>query len=136
MTDFLMLLGKLCDFINGVVIEWYIFNLIFKTSNLNKHIMINILNYGCKWCICYHCIHCNEENVAYYLMWCTKKKNKLVKPYHNGDYTYQSGDMVLMGCFFEKVKKWVIILSIYFFMLEYISCQYNYLVIVVWIQLT
>jgi len=44
--------------------------------------------------------HDNQENVAYYLMWCTQMKSRLVRPYKDGEFTYQSGDLVVMGHFF------------------------------------
>ena len=32
-------------------------------------------------------------------------KSKLVQPYVDGEFTYQVGDLVVMGHFFEKVKR-------------------------------
>jgi len=46
----------------------------------------------------------NEEKVEYYLMRSTQIKNCLVQPYQHGPFTYQIGDLVVMGHFFEKVK--------------------------------
>ena len=47
----------------------------------------------------------NDEHVAYFLMWCTHIKSRLVRPYVNGEFMYQVGDLVVMGQFFEKVRR-------------------------------
>ena len=47
----------------------------------------------------------NDEHVAYFLMRCTQIKRRLVWPYVDGEFTYQVGDLVVMGHFFEKVKR-------------------------------
>ena len=44
----------------------------------------------------------NDEHVAYFLMQCTQIKSRLVHPYVDGEFTYQVGDLVVMGNFFEK----------------------------------
>ena len=44
----------------------------------------------------------NDENVAYFLMQCTQIKSRLVRPYVDGDFTYQVGDLVVMGHFLKK----------------------------------
>ena len=46
----------------------------------------------------------NDEHVAYFLMRCTQIKSRLVRPYVDGEFTCQVGDLVLMGHFFEKLK--------------------------------
>ena len=43
----------------------------------------------------------NDEQVAYFLMRCTQIKSRLVCPYVDGEFTYQVGDLVAMGHFFE-----------------------------------
>ena len=63
-------------------------------------------------------------------------KSGLVRPYEDGQFTYHIGDMVVMGHFFEKVKKHGGHIIYRYFMHEYISCQYNHLVVVAWISLT
>jgi hypothetical protein len=78
----------------------------------------------------------NEENVAYYLMRCTQIKSRLVRPYQDGDFTYQSGDLVVMGHFFEKVKKQGDYIIYRDFMPDYISCQYSHLVVAARIHLS
>ena len=47
----------------------------------------------------------NQENVAYYLMRCTQIKRRLVRPYKDGEFMYQIGDLVLKGHFFDRLKK-------------------------------
>ena len=47
----------------------------------------------------------NDEHVAYFLLRCTEIKNRLVRPYVNGEFTYKVGDLVVMGQFFEKVRR-------------------------------
>ena len=47
----------------------------------------------------------NDKLVAYFLMWCTQIKSRLVRPYVDGEFTYQVGDLVLMVHFFEKSEK-------------------------------
>ena len=78
----------------------------------------------------------NQENVSYYLMWCIEVKSRLVWPYEDGKFTYQADEMVVMGHFFEKVKKQDDYIIYKYFMPQYISFQYNHLVIVVRISLT
>ena len=56
-------------------------------------------------------------------------KNGSVRPYEDGKFTYQIGDMVLMGHFFENVKKQGGHITYRDFLLEYISYQYNHIVI-------
>ena len=47
----------------------------------------------------------NGDNVVYYLMRCTQIKSGLVRPYQYGEFTYQTCNLVVMGHFFEKLKK-------------------------------
>ena len=47
----------------------------------------------------------NDEHVAYFLMHCTQIKSRWVRPYVDGEVTYQVGDLVMMGHFFEKVRR-------------------------------
>ena len=47
----------------------------------------------------------NVEHVAYFLMQCPQIKSKLVRPYVNGEFTYQVGDLVVIGHFFLKSEK-------------------------------
>ena len=77
----------------------------------------------------------NEENVAYDLMRCTQIKSRLVRPYLDGEFTYQTGDQVVMGHFFEKLKKHDNYIKYKYFKHEFISCQYSHLVVVAQIQL-
>ena len=44
----------------------------------------------------------NDEHVAYFLMQYTQIKSRLVRPYVDGEFMYQVGDLVVMGYFFEK----------------------------------
>ena len=71
----------------------------------------------------------NDEHVAYFLMQCTQIKSRMVRPYVDGDFTYQVGDLVVMGHFFEKVKRQGDYIIYKDFMPEYISCQYSHLVV-------
>ena len=74
--------------------------------------------------------------MAYFLMWCTQIKSRLVRPYVDGEFTYQVGDLLVMGCIFEKVpirrSDYIIYRD---FMPEYISCQYSHLVVAAQIHL-
>ena len=63
----------------------------------------------------------NDEHVAYLLMRCTQIKSRLVQPYVDGEFTYQVGDLVVMGHFFEKVRRQGGYIIYRYFMLEYIS---------------
>ena len=77
----------------------------------------------------------NVEHVAYFLMRCTQIKSRLMWPYFDEEFMYQVGDLVVMGHFFEKVRRqgdYVIYIDL---MLEYISCQYSHLVVVARIHL-
>ena len=65
----------------------------------------------------------NVEHVAYFLMWCTQIKSRLVRPYVDGDFTYQVGDLVVMVHFFEKVRRHGDYIIYRDFMHEYISYQ-------------
>ena len=47
----------------------------------------------------------NDEHVAYFLMQCTQIKSRLVQPYVDRGFTYQVGDLVVLGHFFEKVRR-------------------------------
>ena len=64
----------------------------------------------------------NDNHVAYFSMRCTQIKSRLVRPFVNGELSYQIGDLVVMGHFFEKVRQgdYIIYRD---FMPEYISCQ-------------
>ena len=77
----------------------------------------------------------NDEHVAYFLMRCTQIKSRLVRPYVDGEFTYQVGDLVVMGHFFEKVKRQGDYIIYRDFMPEYISCQYSHLVVAARIHL-
>ena len=44
----------------------------------------------------------NDEHVAYFLMRRTQIKSRLVRPYVDGEFTYQVGDLVVMGHFLKK----------------------------------
>ena len=50
-------------------------------------------------------------------------------PYVDGYFTYQVGDLVVMGHFFEKVRRQGDYIIYIDFMPEYISCQYNHFVV-------
>ena len=67
---------------------------------------------------------------------CTQVKCRLVRLYEDGKFTYQAGEMVMRGHFFEKVKKKGNYIIYRHFMLEYLSCQYSHLVIASRISLT
>lgn len=58
-----------------------------------------------------------------------------MRSYEDGQFTYQAGEVVAMGHFFEKVTKQGDYIIDRDFMLKYISCQYIHLVIVVRISL-
>ena len=77
----------------------------------------------------------NVEHVAYFLMRCTQIKSKLVRTYVNGEFTYQVGDLFLMGHIFEKVRRQGDYIIYRYFMPEYISCQYSHLVVATRIHL-
>ena len=51
-----------------------------------------------------------------------------MRPYVNGKFTYQVVDLVVMGHFFEKVRRQGDYIIYRDFMLEYIPCQYSHLV--------
>ena len=69
------------------------------------------------------------------LMQCTQIKSRLVRPYVDGEFTYQVGDLVVMGHFFEKVRRQGDYIIYRDFMPEYISCRYSHLVVEAWIHL-
>ena len=77
----------------------------------------------------------NNEHVAYFLMRCTQIKRRLVQPYVDGEFMYQVGDLVVMGHFFEKVRRQGDYIIYRYFMPEYISCQYSHLVVAALIHL-
>ena len=77
----------------------------------------------------------NDEHVAYFLMRCTQIKSRLVQPYINGEFTYQVGDLVVMGHFFEKVRRQGDYIIYRDFMHAYISYQYSHLVVATQIHL-
>ena len=58
-----------------------------------------------------------------------------MQPYVDGKFTYQVGDLVVMGHFFEKVRRQGDYIIYTYFMPEYISCQYSHLVVAAWIHL-
>ena len=71
----------------------------------------------------------NVEHVAYFLMRCTQIKSRLVWPYVNGEFTYQVGDLIVMGHFFEKVRRQGDYIVYRNLMPKYISFQYSHLVV-------
>ena len=77
----------------------------------------------------------NGDNVVYYLMRCTQIKSGLVRPYQYGEFTYQTCNLVVMGHFFEKLKKRRNYIIYKYFKPKYLSCQYSHLAVVAWIQL-
>ena len=77
----------------------------------------------------------NDEHVEYFLMRCTHIKSRLLQPYVDGEFTYRFGDLVVMGHFFEKVRRQGDYIIYRDFMLEYIACQYSHLVVVARIHL-
>ena len=77
----------------------------------------------------------NAEHVAYFLMWCTQIKSRLVRPYVDGEFKYQVGDLVVMDHFFEKVRRQGDYIIYRDFMPEYISCQYSHFVVAARIDL-
>ena len=74
----------------------------------------------------------NDEHVAYFLMKCTQIKSRLVQPYFNGKFTYQVGDLVVMGHLFEKVRRQGDYIIYRDFMPEYI---YLFSTVIWWWQL-
>ena len=58
-----------------------------------------------------------------------------MRPYVDGEFTYQVGDLVVMGHFFEKVKRQGDYIIYRDFMPEYICCQYSHLVVAARIHL-
>ena len=46
----------------------------------------------------------NDEHVAYILMRCIQIKSRLVWPYVDREFTYQVGDLVVMGHFWKSEK--------------------------------
>ena len=49
-----------------------------------------------------------------------------MRPYVDGEFTYQVGDLVVVGHFFEKVRRQGDYIIYRDFMPEYISCQYSF----------
>ena len=70
-----------------------------------------------------------DGHVAYFFMRYTQIKSSLVWPYVDGEFMYQVGDLVVMGHFFEKVRRQGDYIIYIYFMPEYISCQYSHLVV-------
>ena len=68
-------------------------------------------------------------------MRCTQIKRRLVCPYVDGEFTYQVGDLVVMGHFIEKLRRQGDYIIYRYFMPEYISCHYSHLVMAAWIHL-
>ena len=62
----------------------------------------------------------NAGHVAYFLMRYTQIKTRLVCPYVDREFTYQVGNLVVMGHLFKKVRR---------------SGQYSHLVVAAWIHL-
>ena len=77
----------------------------------------------------------NVEHVAYFLMQCTQIKSRLVQPYFDGEFTYQVGDLVVMGHIFGELRRQGDYIIYRDFMPEYISCQYSHLVVAARIHL-
>ena len=71
----------------------------------------------------------NDKHVAYFFMQCTQIKSGLVRPYVDGEFTYQVGDLVVMGHFLKKVGRQGDYIIYRDFMPKYISCQYSHLVV-------
>jgi len=47
----------------------------------------------------------NLENVKYYLMWCTKRKMKLLEDYNDKGFIYERGSIILKGYFFQETHQ-------------------------------
>jgi hypothetical protein len=47
----------------------------------------------------------NDENVKYYLMWCTERKMKLLEDYNDNDFIYERGSIILKGYFFQETHQ-------------------------------
>ena len=77
--------------------------------------MFNIWKYRCKWCICCNCTTGKWRACGIFFYACTQIKRRLVRPCVNVDFTYQVGDLVVMGHFFEKSEKtrWLYYLQIF-----------------------
>ena len=58
-----------------------------------------------------------------------------MQPYIDGEFTYQVGDLVVMGRFFEKVRRQCDYIMYINSMHEYISCQYSHLMVATRIHL-
>ena len=52
-----------------------------------------------------------------------------MRPYVDGEFTYQVGDLVVLGHFFKKVRRQGDYIIYRDFMPKYISCQYSHLVV-------
>ena len=39
----------------------------------------------------------NDDHVAYFSMWCTQIKSRLVRPFVDGEFSYQVGDLFVTG---------------------------------------
>ena len=78
----------------------------------------------------------NQEKVHYYLLRCTMSKSTLLQEYNDpSNYTYPIGSMVLMGHFFEEVKKCKDHIIFQDYQPEVIYAQYSHLVIATRLQL-
>ena len=78
----------------------------------------------------------NQEKVHYYLLRCTMSKSMLLQEYNDpSNYTYPIVSMVLMGHFFEEVKKCKDHIIFQDYKPKVIYAQYSHLVIETWLQL-
>ena len=77
----------------------------------------------------------NNENVGYYLMWCTERKMKLLEDYDDKGFIYETGSILLKGYFFQETHQ--IESDVHFkdYKPDFICCQYSHLVCVARIKL-
>ena len=70
----------------------------------------------------------NNENVKYYLMWCTKGKMKLLEYYNDNGFTYERGFIILKGYFLQQTHMTENYVYFQDYELDVICCQYSHLV--------
>ena len=64
----------------------------------------------------------NDDHVAYFSMRCTQIKSRLVRPFVDGELSYQVGDLFVTGHIFKKVRRQGDYIIYRDFMPKYISC--------------
>ena len=71
----------------------------------------------------------NDDHVAYFSMQCTQIKSRWVRPFVDGEFSYQVGDLFVTCHIFKKVRRQGDYIIYRYSIHEYISCQYNHLVV-------